>query len=58
MKIELIKSGIGQTARVKKTLKALKLTRLHKKVTIDDKNKAHVGMVNKIKHLIRVDEKK
>ena len=54
MKIKLVKSGIGQTTRVKKTLKVLKLTRLQKEVVVDDKNKSLMGMVKKIEHLVDI----
>ena len=52
MKVRLVKSGIGRRKRLKKTLVALGLTRMHKEIEIDEKNKALLGMVKKVEHLV------
>lgn len=55
IKIELVKSGIGYEESQKKTLIALKLTKMHKKVEYDA-SPTILGMVNKVKHLVKVEE--
>lgn len=57
MKVTLIKSSISSSARVKKTLKALGLRRINKSCEISSKNKAHMGMLEAVKHWVRVDER-
>ncbi len=57
MKVKLIKSGIGKSKRVKGTLKALKLTKMNKEITVDINNKALVGMVERVRHLVWVGKK-
>ena len=56
MKIKLIKSGIGRSYRVKRTLLALGLNKINKIVEIDEKNKAHLGMYQKVRFLLEVVE--
>jgi len=55
IRIELIKSPIGYRQSQKDTLKALKLTKMHKKVEFEA-SPSVLGMVNKVKHLIKVEE--
>lgn len=55
IRIELVKSGIGYEQSQKNTLIALKLTKMHKKVE-HDATPAILGMVNKVKHLVKVEE--
>ena len=54
--ITWVKSGIGYAEVQKRTLKALGFHRLHQSVTQDD-SRAIRGMLNKVKHLIKVEEK-
>ena len=55
LRITWVKSSIGYAKTQKRTLKALGLTRLNKSVTHD--NSASIrGMINKVRHLIRVEE--
>jgi len=55
LRITWIKSGIGYTQDQKRTLKALGFHRLNQSVTQDDRPSVR-GMINKVKHLIRVEE--
>ena len=53
--ITLIKSGIGYAKDQKLTLKALGFKRLNQTVTQEDQPSVR-GMINKVKHLVRVEE--
>ena len=53
LKITLVKSTIGAIPKHKKTVEALGLKKLHKTVEIPD-NAAVRGMVNQVKHLVKV----
>jgi len=53
--ITLVKSGIGYARDQKKTLKALGFHRLHQTVVHSDSASIR-GMVNKVKHLVKVEE--
>lgn len=55
LRVTWIKSGIGYTQDQKRTLKALGFHRLNQSVTHDDRPSVR-GMLNKVKHLIRVEE--
>jgi len=50
-----IKSGIGYAKIQRKTLKALGFRRLNQSVTHDDSPSIR-GMINKVKHLVKVEE--
>jgi large subunit ribosomal protein L30 len=52
----LIKSGIGSNERVQATLVGLGLTKMNKTVTRKDTPEIR-GMLRKVSHLIRVEEK-
>lgn len=54
LRVTLIKSGIGYAQDQKKTLKALGLNRLHKSIVHND-NSSVRGMLDKVRHLIRVE---
>ena len=56
MKVTLIKSGIGHSYRVKRTLKALGLRKMQHVIQVNAANKSLMGMVNKVRHLVRVDK--
>ncbi|CAG35872.1 50S ribosomal protein L30 [Desulfotalea psychrophila] len=51
----LVKSGIGSTDKIRATLTGLGLTKLNKTVTRKDTPEIR-GMLNKVKHLVRIDE--
>ncbi len=51
-----VKSGIGYTEIQKRTLKSLGFKRLNQSVTHDDSRSVR-GMINKVKHLVKVEEK-
>jgi len=55
LRITWIKSGIGYTQDQRRTLKALGFHRLNQSVTQDDRPSVR-GMLNKVKHLIKVEE--
>ncbi len=55
LKITLVKSTIGAIPKHKATVKTLGLTKLNKTVEMPD-NDAIRGMVNKVKHLVKVEE--
>jgi large subunit ribosomal protein L30 len=56
LRITWVKSGIGYAKTQKKTLKALGLNRLNQSVTHDDSLPIR-GMINKVRHLVKVEEK-
>ena len=53
--ITWVKSGIGYAQDQKKTLKALGFRRLNQTVTQDDSPPIR-GMINKVRHLVKVEE--
>ena len=55
IKVTLIKSTIGAIPKHVKTVEALGLTKLHKTVELPD-NAATRGMINQVKHLVKVEE--
>lgn len=55
LRVTLIKSGIGYAQGQKKTLKALGLNRLNKSMVHND-NSAIRGMLDKVRHLVKVEE--
>jgi len=55
LRITWVKSGIGYAEDQKKTLKALGFRRLNQSVTHNDCTSIR-GMLNKVKHLIKVEE--
>ena len=55
IRITQIKSRIGSTARQKKTLDALGLRKMQKTVEVEN-NPQILGMVNKVRHLVKVEE--
>ncbi len=56
LNITQVKSGIGYSEDQKRTLKALGLRRMNQVVSHDDSG-AIRGMVNKVRHLVKVEEK-
>ena len=55
IKITQVKSGIGSTKKIRATLVGLGLTKMNKTVTRKDTPEIR-GMVNKVHHLVRVEE--
>ncbi|MCK4544590.1 50S ribosomal protein L30 [candidate division WOR-3 bacterium] len=55
LRIEQIKSGIDRSYKQKRTLKALGIRKMHQTVVHDD-TPAIRGMINKIQHLLNVEE--
>lgn len=55
LKITLVKSTIGAVPKHKKTVEALGLKKLHKTVEMPD-NAAVRGMIQQVKHLVKVEE--
>ena len=55
LKVTLVKSPIGAVPKHKKTVAALGLRKMHKTVELPD-NAATRGMVEQVKHLVKVEE--
>jgi len=55
LKVTLVKSTIGAVPKHKKTVEALGLKKLNKSVELPD-NACTRGMVNQVKHLVKVEE--
>ena len=55
LRITWVKSGIGYAEVQKRTLKALGLNRLNQTVVHNDGASVR-GMINKVRHLIKVEE--
>ena len=55
LRITLVKSGIGYEEDQKRTLKALGFHRLNQSVVHDD-SRAIRGMINKVRHFVKVEE--
>jgi len=55
IRIKQIRSGIGRPLDQKRTLVALGLTKMHK-VVEHEINPQIMGMINKIKHLLEIEE--
>jgi len=55
LRITWVKSGIGYAKVQKRTLKALGFHKLNRSVTHDDSASIR-GMINKVRHLVRVEE--
>ncbi|MCD4746778.1 MAG: 50S ribosomal protein L30 [Bacteroidales bacterium] len=55
LRLKQIKSGIGRTARQKRTLIALGIKKMHQPKEVEVTPQI-LGMINKIKHLLTVEE--
>ena len=55
LRITWIKSGIGYEIRQKRTLTALGFHRLNQSVIHEDSSAVR-GMINKVRHLVKVEE--
>ncbi|MBU8891850.1 MAG: 50S ribosomal protein L30 [Bacteroidales bacterium] len=56
IKVTQIKSGIGSTKRQKRTLEALGIRKMHNTVEVEN-NPQIQGMITKVRHLLRIEEK-
>ncbi len=56
IKITLTRSVIGRPETQRKTVKALGLNKIHSSVIVED-NPAIRGQINKVSHLVSVEEK-
>tara|TARA_Y100001978_G_scaffold99324_1_gene88929 strand:- start:202 stop:384 length:183 start_codon:yes stop_codon:yes gene_type:complete len=57
IKIKQLKSPIGRNNKQRETLISLGLNKINRERTLES-NPAIQGMINKVKHLIKVDEVK
>ena len=57
IRITQFRSRIGSTARQKKTLDALGLRKMNRTVEVEGSPQI-LGMVNKVKHLVKVENSK
>ncbi|MCK5544234.1 MAG: 50S ribosomal protein L30 [Desulfobulbaceae bacterium] len=55
LKVTLVKSKIGSTKRIRATLTGLGLTRTNKTIIRKDTPEIR-GMINKVQHLVKVEE--
>jgi large subunit ribosomal protein L30 len=55
IRITQTRSRIGSTARQKRTLDALGLRKMHRTVEVENSPQI-LGMVNKVRHLVKVEE--
>jgi large subunit ribosomal protein L30 len=55
LKITLVKSKIGAIPKQRATVEALGLKKLNKTVELPD-NKATRGMIQRVRHLVKVEE--
>jgi large subunit ribosomal protein L30 len=57
LKVTQIRSKIGSTKRQKRTLEALGISKMHNPVEVEDTPQIK-GMINKVNHLLKVEEVK
>jgi len=57
LKVTQVRSKIGSTERVKRTLKALGLSKISSTIVIDS-NPELLGMIRKVNHLVKIQEVK
>ncbi|MDD5338999.1 MAG: 50S ribosomal protein L30 [Dehalococcoidales bacterium] len=55
IRVTWIKSAIGYEKRQLRTIKSLGFHRLNESVVVEDSNPVR-GMINKVRHLVRVEE--
>ena len=55
LRVTLVKSSIGYEASQKRTLRSLGLHRLNQSIIHDDSGSIR-GMINKVRHLVKVEE--
>ncbi len=57
-KATLIKSPLGYSYKTRLTAKALGFRKMHSSIEVDGDNKVIMGMINKIKHVVKLEEHK
>lgn len=56
VRITQVRSGIGRPQDQKDTLRSLGLRRINHSVEVDMDNACTAGMVNKVAHLLKIEE--
>ena len=56
VRITQVRSGIGRPQDQKDTLRSLGLRKMHQSVEVDMENPSMAGMVNTVKHLLKIEE--
>ena len=56
VRITQVRSGIGRPQDQKDTLRSLGLRKMHQSVEVDMENPSIAGMVNTVKHLLKIEE--
>ena len=56
VRITQVSSGIGRPHDQKDTLRSLGLRKMHQSVEVDMENPSMAGMVNKVAHLLKIEE--
>jgi len=56
VRITQVRSGIGRPQNQKDTLRSLGLRKMHQSVEVDMDNPSMAGMVNTVKHLLKIEE--
>jgi len=56
VRITQIRSGIGRPQDQKDTLRSLNIHRMHQSVEVDMDKPSMAGMVEKVKHLLKIEE--
>lgn len=56
IKVTRIKSIIGTKANIREIMRSLKLNKINSSYVIDTDNLCMLGRLNKIKHLVKVEE--
>ncbi len=54
-RVTLVKSPLGYSAKTRSTAKALGLRKMNRSVEVDTDNKAVMGMVHKIRHVLKLE---
>jgi large subunit ribosomal protein L30 len=55
LRITYVKSSIGYRQSQKDTVRSLGLRRLNQSIVVDDSNPSVLGMVETVRHLVRVE---
>jgi large subunit ribosomal protein L30 len=55
LRVTYVKSSIGYRQSQKDTVRSLGLRRLNHSVVVDDTNPSVIGMVETVRHLVRVE---
>ena len=56
VRITQVRSGIGRPQNQKDTLRSLGLRKMHQSVEVDMENPSTAGMVNTVRHLLKIEE--